>query len=454
MAEERDFVVEKNKRGFDTILYEGYRYNKIKRVNQDQSTCWRCVKRNECNASITVDVNLTTIIRKSHHTCQADHLGNELFIKTNIVKREVCKNLGPIKRIFEDIFDGINDASAGPSRLPTFHDKKDCFYNARKRYLGADRLSFNKLEDVVIPEALSENFLVAEDGTEEKILIFMTKLSKKVMRKARLWFGDGTFKSVPRPFYQLFTLHMDLNSDKNTTNIVPILYALLPNKNQRTYIRLFEIIKKLGFKIHHFKCDYEIAIMNAVKYVFQESNVSGCYYHYQRAVWKKAKELKVNRTSVERRIVRMAAILPLLPAQFIPQGRQLILEKMESIHTDTMQQFRNYYERQWFRLSPSMLSCANQRHRTTNSLEGWHHRLNVLIPQRPSLFYFIQKLRKEAQHCNTRITNSLFQNLRKNRRNRDIDFDKKYRKIVRKLQSGELTVENFLKKVIYIQLLI
>ena len=168
----------------------------------------------------------------------------------------------------------------------------------------------------------------------------------------------------------------------------------------------------------------------------------------------KAKDIKVNRTSEERQIVRMAAILPLLPAQYISEGRQLILDKMESVHTDKMQEFSNYYKRQWSSLSPSILSCANQRHRTNNALEGWHHRLNVLIPKRPSLLNFIQKLRKEAHHCNIRLRNSLYQSVRKNRRYRDINFDKKYSKIVKKLQSEEISVEDFFKKIIYIQLLL
>lgn len=80
----------------------------------------------------------------------------------------------------------------------------------------------------------------------------------------------------------------------DTTNVVPIVYVLLSHKSQETYIRMFNLFKdRLGLKIELFKCDFEIAIINGVKEVFPSALVSGCYYHYNRAVWKQAKKLKV-----------------------------------------------------------------------------------------------------------------------------------------------------------------
>ena len=51
---------------------------------------------------------------------------------------------------------------------------------------------------------------------------------------------DGTFKSYPSPFYQLYTAH-SINSELST----PKLYSLLPDKKGPTYISIFNSILNL-----------------------------------------------------------------------------------------------------------------------------------------------------------------------------------------------------------------
>lgn len=458
--EENALIFDKNQKGYDTLIHNGYRYNKNKGCNKDGSTSWRCVNRKDFNASIKIDVSRTTILRKSQHTCQPNYEKNAILLKMNKLKKVVCENLAPIKPMFEKMFEETDEScQPGTSKqikhIPNFHDKKDCLYQYRRKFLKSDKLVFHKLEDVVVPPALGEKFLVIEDGDMEKILVFSTTLSKKIMRKLKKgYYADGTFKSAPHPFYQLFTLHVDINSDKNATNIIPVLYALLPNKTQSTYTRLFTLIRDaLHVNILEFKSDYEVAIMNAVKDVYPNAKISGCYFHYQKAIKKKAKEMKVTRTSEQRKLIRMTSILPLLPARYISDGWDIISNQIDVVNT--MAGFKTYYQNQWYpRMSPGLLSCAGQRHRTTNSLEGWHHRINVLIPKRPSLYYFIHKIRKEAKHFDIKIKNSLFESQRKNRKNKYIQFDKKYSRLLKQLNRGEISVGQFLKKTIYLQLLL
>lgn len=139
----------------------------------------------------------------------------------NKLKKQVCKNLTHLKGLFEKAFDTTNTSS---NKLPTFHEKKDTLYRARKTFLNAEKLIFHTVKDVSVPESLAQNFLIAQDGEDDKILVFVSKLSRKVMKgsSSHCYYGDGTFKSVPKPFYQLYTLHIDLHSDMNTTSIVPV----------------------------------------------------------------------------------------------------------------------------------------------------------------------------------------------------------------------------------------
>ena len=50
-------------------------------------------------------------------------------------------------------------------------------------------------------------------------------------------FGDETFYSVPKIFYQLYSLHGFYKGV-----MIPFVYILLPGKSEQTYIRMFRLI--------------------------------------------------------------------------------------------------------------------------------------------------------------------------------------------------------------------
>lgn len=61
-------------------------------------------------------------------------------------------------------------------------------------------------------------------------LTFHDYFSKKGMHEVRRNYGNGIFKCVPQPFYQIFTIRIDRHYHTNTTTDAPSSYALLPNK--------------------------------------------------------------------------------------------------------------------------------------------------------------------------------------------------------------------------------
>lgn len=60
-----------SQRGKPMLLRARYRYD-LKRRNKDQSTVWRCVKRQTCHA-ILVLTSKTIIKREDSHKCQLDY---------------------------------------------------------------------------------------------------------------------------------------------------------------------------------------------------------------------------------------------------------------------------------------------------------------------------------------------------------------------------------------------
>lgn len=94
------------------------------------------------------------------------------------------------------------------------------------------------------------------------------------MEKCEHWYADGTFKSSPSIFAQLYTIH-----GAPHTNIVPTVYALLPKKTEATYITLLEKLNEFNpnLKPKSIMLDFEQAAINAFKKVFQNISVRGCF---------------------------------------------------------------------------------------------------------------------------------------------------------------------------------
>lgn len=44
---------------------------------------------------------------------------------------------------------------------------------------------------------------------------------------------DGTFKSTPKPFQQVFIIYGDLGSSSGKTNVVPLVFALMSDNERR-----------------------------------------------------------------------------------------------------------------------------------------------------------------------------------------------------------------------------
>ena len=76
------------------------------------------------------------------------------------------------------------------------------------------------------------------------------------------WFCDGMFGEVPEIVGQLFSIH----AVTPHSNTIPMVYVLLPDKMQRTYLRLFEVLKELQVRVFH------ICQQKAGKCVTMESN--------------------------------------------------------------------------------------------------------------------------------------------------------------------------------------
>lgn len=224
-------------------------------------------------------------------------------------------------------------------------------------------------------------------------------------------FADGTFKTCPRLFYQVYTVH-SIVKDK----MFPIIYALLPNKQYNTYDHLLRVLKHELYSIGidwapaQFQIDYENGMMKAIRTVLPNCLIKGCYFHYCQAIIHKSGILGLSRFyhqphHVVRQFIRYCLVLPLFPPDRLNQALAIIKTRVDSISSsqsyhDQSDAFIKYYEKTWFgingrpaRFPKEMWSQYNIFGNRTNSrLEAFHRNFNQTISPHANIWLFLQQV--------------------------------------------------------------
>jgi hypothetical protein len=107
----------------------------------------------------------------------------------------------------------------------------------------------DNINNFVLPqefrETLNGKIFCRDIRIEDRILIFITDANVVYLRNANIWIMDGTFKTVPTIFKQLYTIHaLILGTDAN--EVSPLVYTLMASKSQKIYTRLFEELSEIA----------------------------------------------------------------------------------------------------------------------------------------------------------------------------------------------------------------
>lgn len=179
-------------------------------------------------------------------------------------KRQVMSTDEPVPKIYEDAKENFGNSGYDiVHEVPSFEAIKVGLYKLRNKALGVPKLSFHNddnIANIVIPLKFKD-FLLADfnPGDGRRIILFATKEGIGLMKTIRDFFGDGTFKCCVPPFSQIYTIHGDCGSSFNTTNIKPLVYALMTHRDTDAYQILFEMLKSQinGWNPVKYTCDFE-----------------------------------------------------------------------------------------------------------------------------------------------------------------------------------------------------
>jgi hypothetical protein len=107
---------------------------------------------------------------------------------------------------------------------------------------------------------------------------------------------DGTFKSCPDLFRQMYVIHCEVGD-----HFFPFFYCFATDSIQDTYVRILTSIRLrlashgVVFQPIYCSTDFEEAAISAFRQVFPGSHVSGCNFHFAQAIRRKIQTLGLQR---------------------------------------------------------------------------------------------------------------------------------------------------------------
>lgn len=158
---------------------------------------------------------------------------------------------------------------------------------------GSPEPEYATLTELVLPDVKvhDEQFLLFDSGPGPKrIVLFGCQSVVDTLANSETWIADGTFKTSPKLFQQVYTIHA-----MRQGFCLPAIYALLPDKTMQTYNRLWTVVKDLtGWheaRELNLMVDFEKAAYAAFLQVFVGAKVSGCFFHFKQAIHRRIQEL-------------------------------------------------------------------------------------------------------------------------------------------------------------------
>ena len=242
-----------------------------------------------------------------------------------------------------------------------------------------------------------------------------------MIKKCTQIFIDGTFKISPTGYYQVIIIGGFL---PELSGIIPIFFIPTTGKSQYLYENIFEDIKKIleDNKINYknltkqYMLDFEPSLQNAVRKVFEGIKISGCYFHYVKILWQKAKKYGLCTKSEIRVTKILLFILKIIPYLEIDE-RTEIFKKIEDFYKSNgkYEKLLKYYKKVWINnsyLNYAELTEDEYLNRTNNYLEYFHHILNSNIEVfHPKLSFLIEKYKSLILSLYNKIKDSIINDI-------------------------------------------
>ena len=195
---------------------------------------------------------------------------------------------------------------------------------------------------------------VRDDDYSKCLLVFMSPLAKEILRSSEQWASDGTFKTCPRPFGDTGQIYM-VFAEIPSGSLLPCVFAILPDKTRDSYNRMWGAVHQevTSMNLNDYSpatilMDFEIAPATEFKTFFPEAEVSGCFFHWRKAlldqIGKKGCKAFFNQNMVFQDLVTKCVAIALVPVDKVPDYFSLVEDEFDNIEDDLEEEACTWFE--------------------------------------------------------------------------------------------------------------
>lgn len=453
-----EFTLSETNRGKKSLLYEQNTY-RVDRITQDDCISWRCTMKTckgrlRTNSSMT---EITSLIQDHNHDVDSKKIVRQQLRVA--VKREAPDEFTsrPSKVIRRELH-RFNDELLDTRDIKNV--AQSLYRERRKTYpaLPKDRAEVHEvLKNIDTQTKKGENFIL-ENNQDTGIIILTCETNLKFLADStEEIFVDGTFKSCPKYFFQLYSIHGMKNG-----HFIPLVFALLPGKTEEIYRLMWTSLinicssKNLVIKVPVIHVDFEYAMYKILIEIFFDAKIKFCRFHLGQAWWRKIQSLglsleyKDNDSEIGKWLKSFFGLHFLEPADV----EECFVEDLMTIapQDERCVKFADYLVDNYLtaesKYPPSLWAeTPSTNKRTTNSVESFHAHLNAqFYMSHPSIFIFMDVLQKLQS-----ITYVKMRSCHQPRRPEKSEREKVEFSIAQfeKFEKGDLTRHGYLKSVGY-----
>ena len=188
--------------------------------------------------------------------------------------------LTTIPTLYCDAAATLSVSSSIASRFPLFSQIDASLYRERLSNLPTLSTSRKTLTLLVYLQQTitGVNFLLYSSASNE-ILIFSAEANLRLLSTKKHWCVDGTFRSVPHLYLQLFSA---FEGDK----LISLIYCLLAAKTRIIYSEVFRALKDKANELNKIlspelvTCDLGSGLIASIRLELPKACIRGCYFHF------------------------------------------------------------------------------------------------------------------------------------------------------------------------------
>ena len=436
---EGEATITVTQRGGQKLCYQGFLYNKSKATKD--GTSWRCelYPKNKCPGRIHTDVTGKVLDEsfKEH-----SHIGDQTNVDVANLKAKVNEAATTSReatgQIINGLLPGLPQSSQSAAPLPSSLSRQI----QRKRRANCppeptEMSEFKVLDkfqvtlgDDPVPFLLFDS--MEEDGPcERRLILWSTKANLEFLAAATTIHMDGTFRTVPTLFYQLYVILAPVNSVA-----VPLVYGLCSHKDREMYELYLSVVldKITDFGLHpkftKITIDFEKAVAAAIGTVFPpEVLVAYCFFHLVQSLWKTLQRAGLqaeytHNTRLREEFGQICAIA-FVPIHEVVNAFTALFGSLSPEIQPVAQHLDHYYIRgrpigvqrpranAVQRRRPPLFrkedwNCydriRNGESKTNNVIEGWNNRFKNLVGiSHPSVYKFCAMIQQEQRYTEGKI---------------------------------------------------